>query len=121
MKKAILSFALLLAVMFNYAQESSSKTTADVNAKLTEKVEKIAQKLSLTAAQKDKLYAVSLEFVTYKNSLASLKETDPAAYKAKLKAKNDENFKKLESMLTAKQLEGLKEMMAEREAKQAKQ
>ena len=119
MKKAILSFALLLAVMFNYAQESSSKTTADVNAKLTEKVEKVAQKLSLTTAQKDKLYAVTVDFTNYKNSLAALKESDPKAYAVKVKAKSDEYFKKLETVLSAQQIAGLKEMMAENKAKSA--
>jgi hypothetical protein len=121
MKKAIISSALLLAVLLNFAQSATpaggrkneppsrpkANTTTNSTVSLEDKAkktsEKMGDKLGLNPDQKSKVYSITLNYYHEKEALAPLKATNGADYKAKLKVKADEYTKQINAILTPQQ------------------
>jgi Spy/CpxP family protein refolding chaperone len=120
MKKAIISTALLLAVLLNFAQSATpaggrkneppsrpkantANTTVSLEDKAKKTSDKMSDKLGLNPDQKNKVYSITLNYYHEKEALAPLKATNGADYKAKLKVKADEYTKQINAILTPQQ------------------
>jgi hypothetical protein len=117
MKKIILFSAFLIAAITVNAQTSSrtsgrSEQPLDAAAKATKQTEKMDAVLTLTASQKEKVYAINLEKDKAIETAALNKET-LAVEKKRI---NEERKKEIAALLTPEQLEKAKKMAEEKQA-----
>lgn len=95
MKKTIISTLLLMTVMFSFAGNIEEKAKAKTDALIKE--------LSLTTEQTAKVTAIYVTFLTAKEELQSLKETNKVEFATKLGAEKEKMAASLGTVLTAEQ------------------
>jgi periplasmic protein CpxP/Spy len=119
MKKLILLSALLIAGISvnaqNAAQRASAQQTQAAASKATTQMEKIDKIVTLTAAQKEKVYSISFEMNKAIDAAARNKETFEAE-KSKIKEKAE---KDLFAVLTSDQQTKFKTAKAQEQKKKA--
>jgi hypothetical protein len=100
MKKTIISALLLIAVMFSFAGNIEEKAKAKTDA--------LVKELSLTKEQTSKVTAIYVTFLTAKEELKSLKETNKAEFATKIGAAKDKMAASLGGVFTAEQAKKFK-------------
>jgi periplasmic protein CpxP/Spy len=114
MKKMILSvFALVTIASISFAQEGKLQHQKDANERAEMQTKKMTEKLSLTADQAAKIKEINLETARKMDALRSQSLSDREAIKTQKTAIQKEKSEKISSVLTAKQKEEYKKMIAE--------
>jgi len=98
MKKTIITTVMLLVATVFFAQAAGT-----VAEKAKAKTAELTKSLSLSSEQQAKVEAIYVEFITAKEALQPLKESNSAEYATKLSAAKDKMAASLGKVLTSQQ------------------
>ncbi len=108
MKKTIVTTIMLAGVFFAFAQQNvNTKVAASASIKTDrakEQTEVLTQTLSLSAEQRDKVNAVCQEYFAAREQYLPLKATNEKEFLAKMKAVQETEDAKMNTLLSKEQL-----------------
>lgn len=115
MKKSILTLALFIGfVTFGFAQESTGRTRLTPEERARKKTEALAEKLSLTKEQQEKVLAINLEEAKNNEAFMKKEREERSKEMSERRALMKSNEEKINAILTAEQKKAYQELKEQR-------
>ena len=115
MKKSILTLALFIGfVTLGFSQESARRARLTPEERAQKKTEALAEKLSLTKEQKEKVLAINLQEAKNNEAFMKKEREEKSKEMAERKALMKSNDEKINAILTAEQKKAYQEFKEQR-------